>query len=192
MKTFISLLLMLNTAVAFGAYHRPRTIAQDLDNSPFGERVQLGTQITDKAVHVLRGQWDFNVSGGANNTTIDLKDIDGKSAVLPPGAIVKGCSILMMERITSSGSAVVGLSTGLQRGDVVNDVAFSPTYAGIDTVIGCQINSGTASTWVKLPGNYTAAYTLGYTSAYTPTLTISGAALTAGKIRVLLEWVLSR
>lgn len=196
MKKFLTLIPLLASVLmalpAQARFPRPRDTAFELDHSPFGQRVSLGLLVEDKATHVLRGQWDFAVSGGANNSTINLLDMDGKAAVLPPGAIVKNCVVLVDALLASSGSALVTLSTGgYRRGDLVNVSAF--TNFGInDGLVGCTVVGGSASTWVKLPGNYTAEYTPGYTSEYTPTLTITGAALTGGKFRLLLEYLLSR
>lgn len=191
MKHFLALLLMLNTAVAFGAFPRHRDIQFELNQSPFGQHVHLGTMIEDKVPHVLRAQWSFADQGGANNATIDLKDIDGKKAVLPPGAIVKNCVILVDAALGSAGSAVVQFSTGQSLEDVKPQTAYT-SFGTNDGLVGCQVSGGTVGSWVKLPGNYTAEYTAGYTSEYTPTMKITGAALTRGKVRVLLEYILSR
>lgn len=192
MKAFFSSLLLLAfvASSAQAAYPHPRDIAHELDNAPYGSRVSLGTQLVDKTVHVLRGLWDFNTQGGAVST-INLTDIDGKVASLPPGAIVQDCVILVDNALTSGGAAKISLSTGLLGEDLMPATAYS-SFATNDKIAGCQLVSGTLSTWVKLPGNYTSEYTAGYTSSYTPTMSITGAALTAGKIRLLLKYILSR
>lgn len=192
MKAFLNIFIfaVLLPASAMAAYQRPRTVATQLNTNPPGSVVQEGTWLVDKSTHVLRAQWDWNNQGGAVSNIV-LQDLDGKPAVLPPGAIVKNCMALVDVALKSSGSAKVSLSTGQIVGDALVPTAYT-SFATNDGLVGCTIVPGTLATWVKLPGNYTQEYTKGYTSAYTPTMGITGAALTSGKIRFLLEYILSR
>jgi hypothetical protein len=190
LKHFLLLVFALLPMLSEAAYVRQRAVTTELNLSPFGSRVTMGTMLMDKTVHVLRGQWDFASQGGAVST-IALSDIDGKRAVLLPGAIIKNCVILVDSPLKSLGSAQIALSSGKLLNDILPPTAYS-TYGTGDVVAGCQVQGSSPGSWVKLPGNYTAEYTPGYTSAYTPTMSISGAAITSGKIRVLLEYILSR
>lgn len=189
MKNFLLFILMIQASVAFGAYPRPRDVSNELNTSPVGARVRLGTQLMDKAVHVLRAQWSYADQGGAVGT-IDLRDIDGKKAVLPPGAIVKDCIILVDAALGSSGSPLVSFSSGQILEDIKLPTAHT-VFGTNDGLVGCTI-TGTSSTWMKMPGNYTKEYTPGYTSEFTPTMRITGTTLTRGKLKLILEYILSR
>lgn len=190
MKKTLSILLLLVPALAFAKYPKPRDVSYELNNSPYGQHTHLGTMLMDKSVHVLRAQWDYAVQGGAVGT-INLTDIDGKQAVLPPGAIIKDCVILVDAALGSGGSPTIGFSTGDMLQDLKGDTAFS-SFGTDDGLVQCGLTGATFSSWKKLPGNYTAEYTPGYTSEYTPTMTIKGATLTRGKLRMFLEYILSR
>lgn len=189
MKKFLLLMLALSVP-AYAKYPRPRDTAYELNNSPVGQRVRLGTQLVDKKVQILRGLYDFSLQGGAQNAVIDLLDIDSKKAVLPPGAIVKNCIIQVDAALGSSGSPSVSFSTGRLLSDLKGS-ALHTVFNTNDGLVACDV-TGTSTTWLKMPGNYTQEYTPGYTSEYTPTMRITGGSLTRGKLRIFLEYILSR
>lgn len=190
LKIFLSLLLMLNVAVANAAFKAPEAIRDELNYSPFGSNVQLGTQLQSKKMHVLQALYDFNRQGGAVGTVdlLDAKDL--KKAVLPAGAIVKNCVVHVLTPLTSTGSATVSFSTGNRLEDV-KPIAGKASFATSDGLVACQVNGGTVSTWVKLPG-YTDGYSSGYTREFTPTMKIGTSALDGGKISLFIEYILNR
>ncbi len=172
---------MLNTGVAFAAFPKHADIRYELDHAPVGARVQLGTQLQDKKVQLLRAQYSFAASGGALGT-VNLLDVDGKKAVIPPGALVTSCYVETVSALgTGFGSPRVAFSSGIFGGDLKLDAALSPTYAAAG-VADC-IQTGSAATALKMPA---------LSNEYTPTMTITGAALTQGKINVWIEYLLSQ
>lgn len=193
MKFLISLLLMLNVSVALGAYPKPTDIKFELDRTPYGERVSLGTQITDKKVHILRAQWDHAVQGSTTGS-ISLYDLDGKPAKLPINSIVTDCLIDVKTAITLNSSFAVNapyfaFSTGV---DGVKDLKANLPASALSTTspIAC-LPVGTAATAIRI------------TTESTPILTITSAShsawssttpsvATAGKINVLIQYILSQ
>ena len=191
MKTILSLLLMLQATLALGAYPNPVDIKFELDRTPYGERVKLGTQITDKKVHILRAQWDHAVSGSTTGS-INLLDLDGKAAKLPINAIVTDCLIDVKTAITLNSTFAVNapyfaLKTGV---DGVQDLKANVPASALSGVVAC-IPVGTAATAIRI------------TTESTPVLTITSAShsawssttpsvATAGKINVLIQYILSQ
>lgn len=191
MKTILSLLLMLTASSAFAAYPKPTDIKFELDRTPYGERVSLGTQITDKKVHILRAQWDHAVQGSTTGS-ISLYDLDGKPAKLPINSIVTDCLIDVKTAITLNSSFAVNapyfaFSTGV---DGVNDLKANVPASALSGVVSC-IPVGTAATAIRI------------TTESTPILTITSAShsawssttpsvATAGKINVLIQYILSQ
>ena len=191
MKFLISLLLMLNVSVALGAYPKPTDIKFELDRTPYGERVSLGTQITDKKVHILRAQWDHAVQGSTTGS-ISLYDLDGKPAKLPINSIVTDCLIDVKTAITLNSTFAVNapyfaLKTGV---DGVQDLKANVPASALSGVVAC-IPVGTAATAIRI------------TTESTPVLTITSAShsawssttpsvATAGKINVLIQYILSQ
>lgn len=190
MKVFTYLVLMLFPAIVFAKFLHPEDIRFELNNSPYGEHVRLGTQLQSKKVHILQAYYDFNRQGGAIGT-IDLLDAkDMKKAVLPAGAIVKNCVIHVLTALTSGGSTTVSFSTG----DVLEDikpVTAKSSFTTTDGLVACQVTGGTVSTWRKLPG-FTDGYSAGYTREYTPTMKVLTSALDGGKLSVWIEYILNR
>lgn len=184
MKKFL-LLAALFASPAFAAFPSHEDVRAELNQSPVGARVQLGTQLQDKKIQVLVAKYDFSVDGGAVGIK-NLKDVDGKKAVLPAGAIIKDCLLMVDTTVTSAGTAYIGLSTGNKLDDLRGSTVLASNFAPSDQVKACDI-VGTAASSVKLPGP-----TDGYTSEYTPTMKIAGAALTGGKFRVFIQYLLSQ
>lgn len=189
MKIFLSLLMLL-PGLAFAKFPTPESIQFELNRSPYGEHVQLGTQLQSKKTQVLQAYYDFNRQGGAVGF-IDLLDAkDMKKAVLPAGAIVQNCVIHVLTPLTSGGSSTVAFSTG----DVMDDLKPATAKASLatpDGLVACQVAGGSVSTWRKLPG-YTDGYSAGYTREYTPTMKVAVSALDGGKLSVFIEYILNR
>jgi hypothetical protein len=187
LKTFLSLILML-PMIANAAFPRGEAIRDELNATPYGEHVQLGTQLQSKKEHVLQAYYDFNRQGGAVGT-IDLLDAkDMKKAVIPAGAILTGCLIHVLTAPTSSGSTTLGFSTGDRLEDIKDNTA-KATFDTPDTLVGCDIAG--LSTALKMPG-YTDGYSSGYTKDYTPTMKINVSGLDGGKLSVWITYILNR
>lgn len=194
MKLFAFLALLI-TPLSFAALPEqlprpePEEIRDELNDAPYGARVQFGTQIQSKKIHVLEALYDFNRQGGAVGTVSLLDAKDFKKAYLPAGAIVKDCVILVDKALTSTGSATVSFSTG-QREEDVKSIAAKTAFTTTDGLVGCQI-ANSASTSVKL-GGYTDHYSSNQTKRYTPSMKIGTAALDGGHLRVWLSYILNR
>jgi hypothetical protein len=180
-----ALLLLLVAGVAKAALPTPAETKDAINQrSPIGPQFQLGDQLVDKKVHVLRARWDFAAAGGAVGS-INLKDVaDNKVAQLPPGALIQDCAIHVVTPVTSGGSATLAIGSGWMGNDLKN-VTAKTAFANSDGFVACN-PAGTVATSIKLP-----PYTKGYTKAYTPSLTIGTAALTAGKLDVLIKYILT-
>lgn len=193
MKTFLSLLLLLNTANAFAAFPKPPEVRYELNNSPYGERVQLGTQIIDKTVHVLKAVWDNSVVGSTTGS-ISLLDRDGKAAKLPVGAVVIDCTIEVKTGITLDTSVTriapyFALSTGV---DGVKDLKANVPAASLATagLVAC-IPVGSAATSIRITTESTPILTITSATHSPPYSTTTPSVATAGKLNVLIQYILS-
>lgn len=134
--------------------------------------VALGSQVTQKKVNVLKAVYDYSKVGGASGTR-KLKDAAGGDAVLPKGAVVRQVLVDTVSALTSGGSATVAIGVNSTT-DLKGALAYG-SYTGI--LAGVPV--GTAATAVKVTA----------TSAVTATIAV--APLTAGKINVFIEYLLS-
>lgn len=192
MKSFLVLALALSALNAQAAFPVAEEVRDELNQSPYGQHVQLGTQLQSKKVHLLRAQYDAETMGGAVGQ-IQLRDVDGKPAVIPAGAIVKDCLIHVLDPPLSTGSAVIGFGTGARADDLKAVNTGKAAYANSDALIACT-PVGSAATAIKMPGftdQYSGVYGQ-YTREYTPTISIGTAALYRGRINVLIELILNR
>lgn len=135
----------------------------------------LGT-VVHKTKNLLCAVYDFAVNGGLVST-INLVDDQGNPAILPKGALVTNVVARVITAATSGGSATVslGLLTAI---DLMAATAVASLTLGAN-VAGVPV--GTAATWV---GPVTA------TGGTQVTAGIAVAALTAGKIKYFIEYVI--
>ena len=127
-----------------------------------------------RAYNVIKGVYDFAVDGGAVGQ-INLKDDKGNLISLPVGAIVTKAYIDVITTLTSGGSATIAVGAQAS-GDLLAATAVASWAAGLlaaDAV-------GTVATMKKIA-----------TSDKPLRLDIAVAALTAGKAKVFIEYVLS-
>lgn len=198
MKFSLIPILMLLPGLAFAAYPKPEDIKFELNTSPYGEHVKLGTQLVGKTSHWIQLLYDFNRQGGDTATKYLLDASDLRTAVLPAGAIVKGCVIHVLTPITSPGSPTIALSTGQSVDDLKGQTAKS-ALATPDALVACDLSGSSVASWQKL-GGYTDAYSSGYTAGYlnpysreyTPTIKIKGGAITGGKLKIWIEYLINR
>ncbi|MFN9974319.1 MAG: hypothetical protein ACK58T_30930 [Phycisphaerae bacterium] len=133
--------------------------------------VRLGSHLQGQR-GTLRATYDFAIQGGAIGT-VNLRDSDNQLATLPDKAIVLQVYIDEVTNVTSGGSATiaVGLNTTTDLLGATAIASFTGIIAGVPT--------GTAATMVKA------------TAARTITATIGTAAVTAGKLNVFIDYVIS-
>jgi hypothetical protein len=173
-KLFISLITLAISAQALALPVSPAAVEWTMNHSgPKAAQVQLGTLLTRNKVHVIRATYDFAVQGGAIGS-VNLKDFDGNAAKLPLGAIIKQVLIDVVTAPTSGGAATIAL-TAQSAGDLKAATAIA-SYTGL--VAGVPV--GSAATMIKL------------TAERTISATIATAALTGGKINVLIEYYLTK
>lgn len=150
-------------------------------------RYQMGTQLLTNQKRSVRCTYDFTVLGGSvpagAPTTALLKSSTIHSAsaslvpcILPKGAIITSALVDMITAVTGGGTATVALSTGQGVGDLKTATAIATFSTGILALTPV----GTAATAIKL------------TADANPSITFAGAALTAGKFYVLIEYLLSQ
>ncbi len=190
MKLFLSFLLMLNTVVAFGAFPKPPDVRFELNTSPYGNHTQLGTQIIDKTVHVLKAVWDTGAIGSTTGTT-QLLDRDGKPAKLPIGSVVVDCTIDVKTSValTTSWAAnapYFAFSTGVDASKDLKGNIPASTLVSTGNMIACT-PTGSAATNIRITTESTPFVTI--TSAANVLTTPSVA--TAGKVNILIQYILS-
>lgn len=172
---------LLCASSALAAFPKPNDVQFMLNHSSAVQpQVQLGTQLTYKRVQVMKAQYDFSKQGGAIGA-ISLRDMDNLPAVLPGRAVVVGCYIDVVTAPTSAGAATLAFGTGQTAVDLLAATGKASFTAG--SILAC-IPVGSAATAIKLTQAASGA-------GLTPKLTVATAALTAGKINVLIEYLLS-
>lgn len=131
----------------------------------------LGADLNQKR-GVLKCVWDFAVNGGAVGT-IYLNDADGNPAILPSAAIITQVYTDEVTNVTTSASGTlsIGANTTVDLLAATAAATFSGVQAGIPV--------GTAATMVKLTAQRQIA------------VAIATGALTAGKLNIFVEFVLS-
>lgn len=188
MKKFLFLATMLLSFSAEARFIRGEDVKYELNNTPYGEKVQLGTQLQSKKVQLLKALYNFNVQGGAVGH-VDLVDEEGNKAMIPAGAIVKDCILHVLTPATSPGSASVAFDTGVLRNDL-KDTTVKASLATPDSLVACT-PVGTAASAIKMPG-YTDEYSSEVTKEYTVGMSIFGAALDGGEFALYIEYILNR
>jgi hypothetical protein len=133
----------------------------------------LGT-ILHKTTNCVRGVYNFATTGGAVGAQ-NLVDDQGNAILLPVGAIIVRSYYDVITAFTSGGSATVALSV-----QAANDVLSALAVASLTTGVAAGVSTGSAATMKKVS-----------TTAKPLVLTVATAALTAGKMNVFLEYVLS-
>lgn len=119
---------------------------------------------------VAKGVYDFSVSGGAVGTFNLLPETD----LIPANAIVTRALIDVVTAPTSGGSATVAVKV-----KNANDIKTATAIASYTVGLMDGVPVDTAATSIKL------------TAASNIVMTVATAALTAGKIVVFLEYVIS-
>lgn len=139
--------------------------------SAVGAGINMGS-VVFREIRTIVGTYDFSVQGGAIGS-VNLKDVNGMDATLPRSGIILNSLIDVITAPTSGGAATIAF-TAQSAGDIKAALAIA-SYTGL--VAG--VPTGSAATCIKL------------TADRTLTATIATAALTAGKINVIIQYILS-
>lgn len=135
---------------------------------------QLGTQLVTNKIQSLKCIYDYARQGGVVSN-INLQSVDGAPCTLPNKAIILRTWFDIVTAFQSSTSAAtIMLSTGVSAGDIKLSVA-SSTLSGVND--GIQ--------------NWTAALAIKLSAARVPFIGISTTTMTAGKVVVFIEYVIS-
>lgn len=133
---------------------------------------QMGHEMILRRKHVMRALYDFSVSGGAVGA-ISLLDETGKAAIIPNKAIITNVYIDVLTQPTSGGSATIALGC-----NTASDIKAATAIASYTGIVAAN-PVGTAASAIKM------------TADRTVTATVAVAALTAGKMYVMVEYILS-
>lgn len=176
MKSFLLTMftMLLLPAMSFGmteAFGKNSQFGLNRASPEAMQKYQLGTLVSRDTVHELRVVWSYAVGGGAVATQ-NLRTDTSTSPKLPKNGLIVGCYIDSVTTPVGAGS--IALSTGKSAGDLLG----ATTATSISGIYAC-IPTGTAATSIKL------------TADVTPTIAISSAVLTAGKLVVHILYLLS-
>lgn len=173
MKKFILSLVLLATQ-AFAVL--PSNGAYELDRSgPLQRKYSMGSQLREAQTFGLKGQWSVASQGGAATTSYAFKnEWLSEDITLPKGAIIRECFFDVVQSVTSATSSGKFSLDSNATGDL-KAAAFANTFSGR---VAC-IPEGTLSNAVKL------------TAERTIQLTVGSEALSAGKVNLFLQYVLS-
>ena len=137
-------------------------------------KLELGTEVVEKKKHIVKAVYDFSKVGGAIGA-ISLLGSDGKAIKVPANAIVTNVLVDVKTALTSGGSATVAIAVESAADLLAATAVASFSLAAL--LAGKPV--GTAATAVKT------------TVERSVVATVAVAALTAGKMNVLVEYVLS-
>lgn len=135
------------------------------------QKIRLGTLLEGQK-GCLRCTYDFAVQGGAVGT-VDLVDPDGNDATLPDNAIITRVFIDEVTNVTSGGAATIAIGA-----NTTTDLLGATAIASFTGIIA-GVPDDAVGNMVKL------------TADRTLTATIATAAVTAGKLEIFVEYVLS-
>lgn len=147
--------------------------------NPVSRKFNLGTHIVDGQSWGTRAQWSFADQGGAASTELFLHDNDGQSVSIPKGAVLTDCYLDVVTAPTSSTSS--------------GSIAWSSSDAG-DLKAATFVAGYTTGSLIhctKPSGSYTTSTMIRFTSEGFLKVKIGSEALTAGKINVYLQYILS-
>ena len=174
MKKIIIALALLLPSLTFAA--KPKEVRDILNYSGLSalQASQLGTEVVDGSVKLMRANYDFSVQGGSSAATIFLKAPDGSSAAIPNKAIITSVYI---DTVTS----LVDVSTGVRLAFGANTdvdlkaLTASSSFTGI--IAGIPVE--TAASAVKM------------TADRSLTMKVAGGNISAGKINVFVKYMVS-
>lgn len=173
------MVLILAALFSFPAHAEPSTplpseVKELLNSGRPGaiQKAQLGTQMVDKKVQVLKAVYDHAVLGGASGATVTLRDEGGKTATLPDNAVIKFVLFDVLSNLSGSGAFLsVGANTTTDLKGATSASSWSGLVAGVPV--------GTAGTAVKT------------TDMREITATITGGNIVEGKFNAFIEYFVS-
>jgi len=170
--TILSLVFASN-AFAAGSTPLPADVKVLANSGRAGaiQSIQLGTQLVDHKVQVLKAVYDFSVLGGASGAALTMLDEGGKSATLPSKAVIKQVIFDAVTTVVGAASVTVGANTTSDLKAAVAATSFSGVTAGIPV--------GTAATAVKTTAERTISWN------------ITTGTITAGKVNAFIEYYVS-
>jgi len=173
MKTFILSMLLISVQ-AFAVLGTGGSYELDRSGT-VARKYSLGSNLEEAQQFGLKGQWSVAQSGGAASTSYTFKNKYLSEAIsLPKGAIIKECFFDVVQAVSSATSSGKITLTAESAGDL-KAATFANSYSGR---VAC-IPSGAIGSSIKL------------TADRSVVLTVGSEALTAGKINLFLQYVLS-
>lgn len=153
MRTTLSLALFLFSTLAWAVSDdtsSQNATRDQLNNTPPGAPVLLGTKLVDRTIHTLRAKYDFSVLGGASIQSLgglQLLNEEGKPFALPKNAIVRAVLVDVVGTVTAVGSnAKISIGAN-SKVDLLAATAISSFSSG-SILAGLPVN--TAATAVKV------------------------------------------
>lgn len=188
MKFLLALLLI--SAELFAAQIVPNPDFQvtfdNLQGIPAARKYKLGSVIREAHTTAVC-VYDFATQGGAIGQ-IKLLARDLITPCLLPGkAVVRNGFVDVTTALTSSGSATVSFSSGKTDADLRMAIAYTSLTASQYSVSPAF---ATVSTYLKLTNANTIVNGVNL-NAYQPYITVATAALTAGHLRVFIDYSIS-
>ncbi len=142
------------------------------------QKYKLGQLAVSGKKLVLKGTWDYDVVGGANNTSINLRDQYSTSLSLPAGAVITDVVIDSIVSASSASGGVFSLSTGSTAADLLASTAIR-NFSTSARIEGIPRAGSEAATSIKLLADTV------------PYVKISSAAASGGRFNVFIEYFLS-
>ena len=157
---------------ANGAYQLNRQSKVDRD-------AYSGTKLFDAQQFGVKAQWSFADQGGAVNQDVTLHDHEGNAVTLPNNAIIRDCMIDVVEPVTAGAPTSASLAfSASEVGDLKALSFLHITQYNSERRIAC-LPVATVGTAIKLE------------SEATIKMRIGSEALTAGKLNIWLEYMIS-
>lgn len=175
-KTLIALLVAGSSFGALpvtsgGAYQLDRASKLNLDQ-------KVGTNLYNAQQFGMKAVWSYAIQGGAANSDLTLQDPSGAAAKLPTGAIIKDCMIDVVTTPTSSTSSGTLAFSSNAVADLKAAALGHTGYLSSTGEYAC-IPDGTVGNAIQMASEATLKVRIG------------SEALTAGKINIWVEFVLS-
>ncbi len=143
--------------------------------------------VFENMMHSQEYVWDFDVDGGATGEIV-LSSKAGFAA-MPTGAIVKDVQIWVEDAATSGGSATLTVGDSNDPNGYLEAIAVAALTTNITHRAGSYAG---ANIWDDT-NDHMLSYVIGTNSGDSAiSVTIAVAAMTAGKIRVILDYYMPR
>lgn len=135
-------------------------------------KAELGKEL-NSVPNCVKGIYDFSKVGGATGDHV-LVDDDGNPVKIPSGALIRNVVVVVDTLFASGGAATIDLN-----GNAANDLLAAEAVASFAANAKLQC----------IPDFATVADQVLLTAERTLTMSVNTAALTAGKMRVFVDYV---